>query len=48
MTEGDPKMLDVFARQGILGGTKVPVIWGLTGDVGTALTHNEKGIYSQM
>lgn len=28
MTEKDAAALEVFARQGIMGGTKVPVLWG--------------------
>jgi hypothetical protein len=35
MTEKEPRDLDTFARQAIIGGEKVPVLWGLLGNVGT-------------
>ena len=37
MTENDHRDLDVFARQAIIGGQKVPVLWGLMGNVGMSL-----------
>lgn len=33
MTEGDGPSIEVFARQGLIGGVKVPVLWGLKSDV---------------
>ena len=33
MTEGDLKDIDVFGRQAILGGLKVPVLWNLKPDI---------------
>jgi len=37
MTEKDSRDLDVFTRQALIGGAKVPVLWGLLGNVGTTL-----------
>ena len=34
MTEKDSRDLDAFARQSLIGGKKVPVLWGLLGKVG--------------
>jgi hypothetical protein len=38
MTEKEPAALDVFARQAILGGNKVPVLWGLLGGIAKHLS----------
>ena len=45
MTEKDSRSLDVFARQALIGGEKVPVLWGLLDNVGTSLQKCAIGEY---
>lgn len=40
MTEGDAPSIEIFGRQGILGGVKVPVLWGLQSGVAKNLNLN--------
>lgn len=40
MTEKEGQALDVFARQGALGGAKVPVVWGIFNDI-SAFLHDQ-------
>ena len=40
MTEKEHRDVDAFARQALIGGKKVPVLWGLLGGIGMSLqTH---------
>ena len=40
MTESESRDLDAFARQALIGGQKVPALWGLLGGVGRSRQAN--------